>query len=133
MKCAWAVWSIAVLTACVSRSALGADDKGTISGTIDRPAEVTEVRVVNRATDKVFKGKVDAKSCQFSITDLPLDATYDCIVDAATVRLEGVNLKVPRSDFEEEQPLSKEDIEAITKAAKHLNKFENQVEVMTIR
>ena len=50
----------------------------------------------------------------------------------ATLTLEGVNLKVPHSDFEEEQPLTKEDVKALTEAAKSLNQFENDVEVMTI-
>lgn len=47
-------------------------------------------------------------------------------------RLEGVNLKVPCFDYEEEQPLAKEDIETIKKTALSLNKFENEIEILTV-
>jgi len=63
---------------------------------------------------------------------LPLGAAYDLIVDAGAVRLEGVNLKVPRSDYEEEQPLSRDDIKTIKAKALELNQFEDKVEVMTV-
>jgi hypothetical protein len=61
-----------------------------------------------------------------------LGATYDVILDVGPCRLEGVNLKVPRSDYEEEQPLTKEDVEALKKSALSLNKFENKVEVLAV-
>src|SRR5262249_13478798 len=54
------------------------------------------------------------------------------VVDVGPVRLEGVNLKVKPSDYEEEMPLTKEDIKAITKISKDLNKFENEVDVMIV-
>ncbi len=111
-----------------------AAERGTITGKVDRPNDVTSVRAIDRSEekDKVFKGKVDAATGTFTILGLPLGKTYDVVIDAGPVRLEGVNLKVPRSDFEEEQPLAKEDIEALTKAAKLLNKFEDKIEIMTI-
>lgn len=122
-------WSLTLLlTAAPSRGA----DTGTIAGTVDKPAAVTAVTAIDRETDKKYPGKVDVKTGRFTITGLPLGKTYDCILDAGAVRLEGVNLKVPRSDYEEEQPLSKEDVAAIKKIARDLNKFENEIEIMTV-
>jgi hypothetical protein len=111
-----------------------AAETGTITGTIVAPKGVTAVTAVNRAdeVDKKYKGTVDAKTGKFIIDKLPLGATYDVVIDVGTVRVEGVNLKVPPSDFEEEQPLTKEDRAAITKICKLLNKFENEIEIMTI-
>jgi hypothetical protein len=109
-----------------------AAETGTIAATIDKPDKVTAVNAIDRETDKKYPGKVDATTGKLTIAGLPLDKTFDVIVDAGPVRLEGVNLKVQRSDFEEEQPLTKEDREAITKACNLLNQFEDQVEVMTI-
>jgi len=104
---------------------------GTIRGTVDKPGVVTAVNAIDRATDKKYPGVIDAKTGQFTIKDLPL-GVYDCILDAGPVRLEGVNLKVPRSDYEEEQPLTKDDIETIKKTARSLNKFENEIEILTV-
>jgi hypothetical protein len=109
-----------------------AADSGSIRGTLDKPEQVTAVYAVDRATDKKYPGKVDVKTGQFTIEALPWDATYDCLIDYGGARLEGVNLKVPRSDYEKEQPLSKEDGETIKKTALSLNKFEDVVEVMAV-
>ena len=113
-----------------------ADDKatGSITGTVADPKGVTAVTAVDRGdeTPKTYKGKIDAKTGKFSIDGLPLGRTYDVIIDAGGVRLEGVNLVAPPSDFEEEMPLTKDDVAAITKISKALNKFENEVEVMTV-
>src|SRR5713226_4074210 len=79
-----------------------ADETGTITGRVDKPNLVTGITAVNRATDKKFPGKFDPKSGGFTIAGLPLDARYDCLIDQKAARLEGVNLKVPRSDYEEE-------------------------------
>jgi hypothetical protein len=124
-------FSLAALVLVSAMPARGAET-GSIRGTVDKPGIVTAVTAIDRATDKKYPGKIDAKTGQFTIADLPLGATYDCILDAGAVRLEGVNLKVPRSDYEEEQPLAKEDIETIKKTALSLNKFENEIEVLTI-
>jgi hypothetical protein len=111
-----------------------AADTGTITGTLVAAKGVTAVTAINRAgeTDRTYKGTLDAKTGKFTIDKLPLGAAYDLIIDAGAVRLEGVNLKVPPSDYEEEQPLTKEDRTTITKICKLLNKFENEIEVMTI-
>ena len=113
---------------------LCAAETGTITGTLVAPKGVTAVKAVDRAgeKDKKFTGKFDEKTGKFTIDKLPLGATYDVVVDAGAVRLEGVNLKVPPSDFEEEQPLTRDDRATITKICKALNKFENEIEVMVI-
>src|SRR6185437_6767706 len=107
-------------------------ETGIIRGSVDKARDVTAVTAINRTNDKKYSGTIDAKTGAFIIKNLPLGMTYDCILDAGPVRLEGVNLKVPRSDYEEEQPLTKEDIETITKTARSLNKFENEIEVLTV-
>jgi hypothetical protein len=112
----------------------GAAETGTLTGVIDRPRGVTAVTAVDRSEekDRHFKGKIDPKTGKFTIPGLPLKKTYDVVIDFGAARLEGVNLKVPPSDFEEEQPLTKADAAAIAKIAKALNKFENEVDVMVV-
>jgi hypothetical protein len=111
-----------------------AAEPGTITGSVDKAARVTAVFTTDRDNDsKKYPGKVDAASGRFTIDGLPLDARYDCVLDlAGGGRLEGVNLKVPHSDYEKEQPLIKEDVETITTTAKSLNQFEDQVDVLTV-
>jgi hypothetical protein len=108
--------------------------KGTLTGVLDKSKGVTAVLAVDRAdeVDKKYKGTVNAKTGRFTIPGLPLDATYDVVIDVGDARLEGVNLKVKSSDYEEEQPLTKKDIATITKICKDLNKFENEIEVMVV-
>ena len=103
---------------------------GVITGTAAKDASPTAVSAMDRKTGKRYPGKVEGAG--FRIEGLPLGATYDVIVDFKGTRLEGVNMKVPRSDYEEEQPLSAEDIETITEKALSLNKFEDKVEVLAI-
>jgi hypothetical protein len=116
-----------------------AERKGSLTGTVDRPALVTKVYAKDRATeqDTVYPGKLDAKTGRFVIEGLPLGATYDCVIDlTGGARLEGINLKVHASAYaeagEDEQPLTKEDIEALKKTCNNLNKFEDRIEVLTI-
>jgi hypothetical protein len=109
--------------------------KGAITGTVVNPKGVTAVTAVDRGDeqDKTYRGKIDAKTGKFTIAGLPVGRTYDVLIDAGTVRLQGVNLKVPPSDFEEEMPLTREDVTAIKKICKDLNKFENEVDVMVVK
>jgi hypothetical protein len=110
-----------------------AAETGTISGTVDKADQVTGVTAIDRDNDnKKYPGKVDAKTGRFTIEGLPLDAVYDVILDYGGARLEGVNLKVPHSDYEKEQPLTKDDVEEIKKVARLLNQFEDTIEVMTV-
>lgn len=113
-----------------------AADTGSITGAIDRPEKVTGVSAVDRIsgkTDKKFPGKFDAATGRFTIENLPLRETYDVVIDYEGSRLEGVNLGVKRSDYEEEQPISKEDLEAVDKSCRSLNKFEDKIDVLAIR
>jgi hypothetical protein len=105
---------------------------GIIRGSVDQPSLMTAVTAINRENDKKYPGKVDPKSGQFIIENLPLSTTYDCLIDFGGAWLEGVNLKVPRSDYEEEQPLSKDDISALKASVASLNQFEDKVEVLAI-
>jgi hypothetical protein len=123
----------AALAAALGAAQVHGAETGTITGSVDKPAAITAVAAVNRdLPDKKYSGTIDAKTGVFTIKDLPLRASYDVILDAGPARLEGVNLKVPRSDYEEEQPLTKEDVEVLKKAALSLNKFENKVEVLAV-
>ena len=107
---------------------------GTITGTVEAPGQVVAVAAIDRATDKKYPGVVDAASGKFQIAGLPLGGTVDCLIDYQDgARLEGVNLKVPRSDYEEEQPLSAEDVETIKGQVRHLNKFEDEVAILTVQ
>jgi hypothetical protein len=109
--------------------------KGRITGSVDQPKRVTAVFAKDRTSDekdKTYQGKLDGKTGKFVIEGLPLGATYDVILDFADGRLEGVNLKVPPSDYEEEQPLSKDDIAALKKTVLAQNKFEDRIEFLAI-
>jgi hypothetical protein len=114
---------------------VGAAEKGSITGTITNPKVVTAVTAIDRGdeTDKKYKGKIDLKTGKFAITGLPVGRTYDVVIDAGAARLEGVNLVAPPSDFEEEMPLTKDDVTQIKKICKDLNKFENEIDVMVVK
>jgi hypothetical protein len=104
---------------------------GSISGSIEQGSGVaTAVTAVDRSTGKRFTGKV--ADGRFRIDDLPIAGTYDVIIDFDGGRLEGVNMKVPRSDYEKEQPLSHEDIQTIKEKVLSLNQFEDIVQVLAI-
>jgi hypothetical protein len=124
-------WLAALLALGLGRAT--AAEPGVISGKLDRPDVLTAARAVNRdEPDKKYPGEVDAKTGAFVIKGLPLGATYDVVLEASPAILEGINLKVMRSDFEEEQPLTKDDAETIEKTARSLNKFENKIEVLGV-
>lgn len=108
-----------------------ADGKGTITGSVDCSAAVKSVVAIDRdQPGKPYSGTIDAASGVFTIKGLPLGVTYDVVLDCGDAKLEGVNLKVPRSDYEEEQPLTKDDIATVEKIALSLNKFENEIDVL---
>jgi hypothetical protein len=130
-----------VMFVALSQSPIGfearttASETGRIGGTIAKPALATAVTAIDRTsgkTDKKYPGKLDAQTGRFVIEGLPLGATYDVVIDVTGARLEGINLKVSPSDFEEEQPLTKEDIAALKAQAVALNKFEDHIEVLAV-
>ncbi len=119
------------LSPCLLVRAMADDAKaGTITGTIDCPNAVKAIFAVERASKQQFKGSLQGD--RFTIAGLPLGKKYDCIIDFGNARLEGVNLKVPRSDYEEEQPLSKDDVAHLKKEVRDLNQFENVVDVLAV-
>lgn len=103
---------------------------GAISGDVSG-AGAAAVAAIDRATSKRFTGVIDPNG-NFKIEQLPLGTTYDIIIDYGGARLEGINLRVPRSDYEEEQPLTDEDRTTINQEIAALNKFEDIVEVLAI-
>lgn len=116
-----------ILTCCAPLHA----QTGVISGNASPADEVTAVAAVDRTTGKRFVGKVDREG-HFQVEQLPLNATYDCLVDYGGARLEGINLRVPASDYEEEQPLTDDNRATIKQEIAALNKFEDIVEVLAI-
>jgi len=122
-------------------------EKGAITGTIVNAKGVTALGGARGAVPPYFRvvaidhtgekevrytGKVDAKSGRFTVSGLPLGKRYDIVIDAGPVRLQGVDLAVSPSDFEEEQPLTKADVKEIHKICRALNKFENEIDVMIV-
>jgi hypothetical protein len=105
---------------------------GSISGSIEPKGQASAVAAIDRSSGKRFTGTIDAAGGAFRVEGLSAGATYDLVIDFKGGRLEGVNMKVPRSDYEEEQPLSEEDIATIKAKVLGLNKFEDVVEIMAI-
>jgi hypothetical protein len=120
------------LAACLTTLPASAGENGTITGSLDQPNLVTSIHAIDRKTDKKYAGKLDARTGRFAISGLPVGQRYDCLIDFAGARLEGVSLKVPPSDFEEEQPLTAEDIDTINTKVRGLNKFEDVVDILTV-
>ncbi len=106
-----------------------------ITGLVSPAKGLTAVAAIERKTRKKFVGKiVDAKTGRFAVAGLAEGRIYDLQVDFGPwCRLEGINLKVPRSDYVEEQPLATEDIKVINTKVKRLNKFEDDVRILTIQ
>lgn len=113
-----------------------ADETGTIFGQIiignSGVSPAPAITAVDRASGKRYSGKIDVKTGKLAIENLPFDVGYDCVVDYGGGRLEGVDLSVPPSDYEEEQPLAEDDITTLKETVLSLNKFEDQVEVLAI-
>ena len=128
------ILALAVLFAWLSPPPTVAAEKaiGSISARLDLAADVTAVTAVNRQSGKQFVGIVDVKAKKLTVPALPVEATYDLLIETKELLLEGVNLAVPRSDYEEEQPLAKEDVAIIREKVFGLNQFEDQVEILTI-
>lgn len=113
-----------------------AGETGTIFGQImlgnSGVSSAPTVVAVDRTSGKRYSGKIDVKTGKLAIDNLPIEAVYDCVVDYGGGRLEGVDLSVPPSDYEEEQPLVEVDIATLKETVISLNKFEDQVEVLAI-
>ena len=122
--------SVLLAAACAAQESNGT---GAIVGTVSQPDAVAAVSAVNRDTGKRFPGRIEAAAGGFIVDNLPPEADYDCVFDCKSgARLEGVNLKVPPSEYVEEQPLSSADIETIRAKVLSMDKFENQVDILCI-
>lgn len=122
------VFALSLLTALAAPSALFS---GSITGAIPPDRPLTKVAAVDRQSGKKYVGTLNAAEGRFVIDDLP-PGRYDCLFDFGNARLEGVSFQVPASDYEEEQPLTEEDVAVIKAKVLSMNKFEDQVEVMAI-
>ena len=115
-----------------SLTAVRAADTGSITGTLTSPGSFTAVTAIDRQSGTRFAGLIDVQAGRFAVANLKLDQDYDIILDTVTGRLEGVNLKVPRSDYEEEQPLSPEDADIIRSKIQGMQPFENEVQILAL-
>jgi hypothetical protein len=110
-----------------------AANTGEIVGRVEG-AYVKSATAVHRATRKRTAGTVDRQAGEFTIGGLALDEPYDVVLDFdGGPRLEGVDLSVPPSDYEEEQPLTDEDVADITGRLRGLNKFEDVIDVLALQ
>jgi len=126
-------------------TAVGANaaDKGVVVGKLEKPETVTAVYAIDRTWQdesinkpmprQPIPAKFDATTGEFSL-ELPHDKVVDLIVDYRNgTRLEGVNLKVKRSDFiEEDPPITVADVEKLKPIVKKLSAFENEHEILAI-
>jgi len=116
----------------VAASPLAAAETGAINGRIDRPERVKAINVVDRGSGQKYSASIE-RSGRFRVPGLPLDKAYDLLIDCGRLQVEGVSLNVPRSDYEEEQPLTGEDVATLKKLTRSLNQFENHVDVLAVR
>jgi hypothetical protein len=105
---------------------------GTILGTIDPADQAVSVALVDRQTCKKHAAEFDAASGQFTAADLPTSGAFDLLIESASALVEGIDFSVPRSDYEEEQPLSEDDVRNIKQKVASLNQFEDTVEVLAV-
>ena len=110
-------------------------DTGAVTGTVDKSDGVKSITAIFRDDKPVtYDGKLDPKSGQFTIDKLPLDKPYDLIIDLKTgARLEGVNMRVKKTDFvDADPPLIKEDKAKLKEITTKLSKFEDIHEYLAI-
>jgi hypothetical protein len=112
-----------------------AADTGTIVGTLEKPDTIKSVAAVLREDPPVtYPGKLDPKTGQFTVPGLPLDKAFDLLIDLNSgARLEGVNMRVKRTDFKDaDPPLVKADAEKLKEITKGLSKFEDVHEFLAV-
>jgi hypothetical protein len=110
-------------------------DTGALTGTVDKPDAVKSITVIFR-DDKpvIYDSQLDPKTGQFTIDKLPLDKPYDLIIDLKNgARLEGVNIRVRKTDFvDADPPLIKDDEAKLKEITTKLSKFEDVHEYLAI-
>ena len=111
-----------------------AAETGTIFGLIEKPETVKNVCAIQRDDKpKTYPGKFDPKSGEFSIPNLPLEQEVDLVIDFGNGRLEGVGVKVKKTDFVDgDPPLIKADEAKLKEITKMLSKFEDVHEFLAV-
>ena len=138
--CAISIVALLVLVAAAAQQSEIGNLKSEITGRVAPNLSVTSVVAVDRSSNKRIMGKIEPDSGKFHIENVKVSTSYDLIIDFKPAadsglslwRLEGVNMKVPRSDYEEEQPLAAEDVKTIKEKILSLNQFEDVVEILAI-
>jgi hypothetical protein len=130
------------LTLVMTTLVLTANPTGELRG---QAVGATAIQAIERMSGQRYPAKL-ADDGTFTIAMLPLtrtttteegdpaeaEARYDLVVDYPGVRLEGVNLHVRRSDFEEEQPMPEGGRERVVEIMKQLSKFEDTFQVLAV-
>jgi hypothetical protein len=107
--------------------------EGRIVGTIDHPEKVASISALDRDAARSVAGTIDRATGKFAVAGLAPGTRYDLRIEMnAGARLEGVDLAVPRSDFEEEQPLAADEAKKVGAAARALQTFEDRVDVLSV-
>jgi len=112
-----------------------AADTGSIVGTLEKLETIKSVVAVLREDPPVtYPGKLDSKTGQFTVPGLPFDKPYDLVIDLNSgARLEGVNMRVKKTDFKDaDPPLIKADEEKLKEITKSLSKFEDAHEFLAV-
>ncbi|MFN0195906.1 MAG: hypothetical protein ACKVT0_04130 [Planctomycetaceae bacterium] len=109
-----------------------AQTTGIVTATVTQPETIKSAFAIDRQIDRKYPATVDLTTGRLTIDSLPLGRTYDVIINTAQGSWEGISLKVPPSDYVEEQPLAAEERQIVEEKVRELNKFEDQVEVLAI-
>jgi hypothetical protein len=107
------------------------EGEGLLVGRLEGAGGGAAVAAVDRRGQRRHAGSV-AEDGAFRIGGLRLGTPYDLVIDYQQARLEGVDLRVPPSDDEDEQPLSQEDCRELRERMLRLNRFEDEVECLAI-
>ncbi|HEV3024356.1 MAG TPA: hypothetical protein VGX76_17895, partial [Pirellulales bacterium] len=105
---------------------------GTVRGTLEGCDAATTLALVDRQTGKKHAAELDAATGQFAVAELPMTGAFDLLIESPNALVEGIDLSVPRSDYEEEQPLTDDDVRTIRQKVASLNQFEDTVEVLAV-
>jgi hypothetical protein len=110
-------------------------DTGALLGTIDKPDSVKSITAIFRDDRPLtYEARLDPKTGEFTIDKLPFDKPYDLIVELKNgARLEGVNLRVKRTDYiDGDPPLIKDDEAKLKEITTKLSKFEDVHEYLAV-
>ncbi len=113
------------------RSTSRPGSEGAITGRLGEGSNASAVAAIDRRAQRRYAGMVE-KDGSFRVSGLRVGTCYDLAVDYQQARLEGVDLRVPPSDYEEEQPLTDEDRQDLRERMQRLNRFEDVLEFLAI-